>query len=63
MNLLVIGIGGDQFTSEIIDRLSEHVYVDKIFGSTDITEHASTKFAVLLDCHKFESEDFSKSEY
>ena len=63
MNLLVIGIGGDQFTSEIIDRLSEHDYVDKIFGSTDITEHASTKFAVLLDCHKFESEDFSKSEY
>ena len=63
MNLLVIGIGGDQFTSEIIDRLNEHVYVDKIFGSTDITEHASTKFAVLIDCHKFESEDFSKSQY
>jgi hypothetical protein len=63
MNLLVIGIGGDQFTSEIIDRLSEHVFVDQIFGSTDITEHVSTKFAALLDCHKFESEDFSNSEY
>ena len=63
MNLLVIGIGGDKFTSEIIDRLSEHIHVDKIFGSTDITEYASAKFAVLLDCHRFESEDFANSEH